>query len=192
MVAEICRKLDGIPLAIELAAGRAAVFRRCEYGGKTGFAARSPEVRPANRESAASNADRNAGLEPTTIFWRPTGPVARVAIFAGHFTLEAALAVAAEAGMDRSEIAEALGISPINLSSGFRPARGGHFTSCSIRHAPTHWRSWHHREQDSIAERHASFAIQMLESNPVNLFDLESTEAAADACETILEISVRA
>ena len=36
-------------------------------------------------------------------------------------------------------------------------------------------------EQDSIAERHASFSIQMLESNPVNLFDLEFTEAAANA-----------
>jgi predicted ATPase len=36
-------------------------------------------------------------------------------------------------------------------------------------------------EQESIAERHASFSIQMLESNPVNLFDLESTEAAANA-----------
>jgi len=36
-------------------------------------------------------------------------------------------------------------------------------------------------EQGCIAERHAGFSIQMLESNPVNLFDLESTEAAANA-----------
>jgi predicted ATPase len=36
-------------------------------------------------------------------------------------------------------------------------------------------------EQDSIAGRHASFSIQMLESNPVDLFDLEFTEAAVNA-----------
>jgi tetratricopeptide (TPR) repeat protein len=36
-------------------------------------------------------------------------------------------------------------------------------------------------ELDSIAERHASFLIQMLESNPVNFFDLDSTEAAVSA-----------
>src|SRR5260370_39597718 len=36
-------------------------------------------------------------------------------------------------------------------------------------------------EHDSIAERHASFSIQMLESNPVNPFDLEFTEDSANA-----------
>src|SRR5258705_10472859 len=35
-------------------------------------------------------------------------------------------------------------------------------------------------EQDSIAGRHSSFLIHMLESNPVNLFDLEFTEAAVN------------
>jgi len=38
MVAEICRKLDGIPLAIELAAGRVAIFGVANTVGKTGFA----------------------------------------------------------------------------------------------------------------------------------------------------------
>jgi tetratricopeptide (TPR) repeat protein len=36
-------------------------------------------------------------------------------------------------------------------------------------------------EHDSIAERHASFLVQILQGNPVNLFDLESAEAPADA-----------
>ena len=36
-------------------------------------------------------------------------------------------------------------------------------------------------EQNSIAGRHADFSIQMLESNPVNLLDLEFTDAAANA-----------
>ena len=42
-------------------------------------------------------------------------------------------------------------------------------------------------EQDSIAERHASFSIEMLENNPVDLFDLESMEAAANAARDYLE-----
>jgi hypothetical protein len=41
-------------------------------------------------------------------------------------------------------------------------------------------------EQDSIAERHSSFLIQMPESNPVDLFDLEFTEAAIDAVQDYL------
>src|SRR6266852_5884970 len=122
MVAEICRKLDGIPLAIELAAGRAAILGV----GNT-------VARLGSRLDLLKFGRRTANPRHKTLIgvWTGSrGPCYQLLDTTRAYALEK------------------LAISD---------------------------------EQDSIAERHASFAIQMLESNPANLFDLESTEAAANA-----------
>jgi predicted ATPase/DNA-binding winged helix-turn-helix (wHTH) protein len=182
MIAEICRKLDGIPLAIELAAGRAAILGVGNTVARLGsrldllkFGRRTANPRHQTLIATLDwSHDHLSEIERVLL--------RRVAIFVGHFTLEAALAVAAEAGMDGSEIAEALGnLVNKSLIWVWTGSRGPCYQLLDTTRAYALEKLAISGEQDSIAERHASFSIQMLERNPVNLFDLESTEAAANA-----------
>ena len=101
MVAEICRKLDGIALAIELAAGRAAIF-----------GVRNTVARLGSRLDLLKFGRRTANPRHQTLIatldWSHDHLsevervlLRRVAIFVGNFTLEAALAVADGGGIDR-------------------------------------------------------------------------------------------
>ena len=108
MVAEICCKLDGIALAIELAAGRAAVFGVKDTVAKLGsrldllkFGRRTANPRhQALRATLDWSYGLLSGIERVVL--------RRVAIFIGHFSLEAALAVAEQEGICRSEVEDAL------------------------------------------------------------------------------------
>ena len=106
IVADICRKLDGVPLAIEFAAARIDAF------GVRGLAAHLDDRlqlltggrRPAlpRHHSLRANLDWGHDLlrEPERVVLR------RVAIFAGGFTLGAAKAVAASAEIAAPEVVE--------------------------------------------------------------------------------------
>ncbi len=104
VVAEICRKLDGIALAIELAAGRAAVFGVRDTVAKLGsrldllkFGRRTANPRHQTLKATLDwSHDHLSDVERVVL--------RRVAIFIGHFSLEAAFAVAEQGGIDRSEI----------------------------------------------------------------------------------------
>jgi predicted ATPase/DNA-binding winged helix-turn-helix (wHTH) protein len=106
-VAEICRRLDGIPLAIEFAAARVEAF------GVRGLASRLGDHLRLLTQGRRTTAPRHRTISATldwsysllgdaeqTIF-------RRLAIFAGGFTLDAAAAVAADADHPVAE--------PINL-----------------------------------------------------------------------------
>jgi predicted ATPase/DNA-binding winged helix-turn-helix (wHTH) protein len=182
IVAEICRKLDGIALAIELAAGRAANFGVRNTVARLGsrldllkFGRRTANPRHQTLEATLDwSHDHLSEIERVLL--------RRVAIFVGHFTPEAALAVAEEVGIDESEIASALGnLVNKSLIGVWTSSRGPCYRLLDTTRAYALEKLATSGEQDSIAERHASFSIQMLESNPVNLFDLEFTEAAAKA-----------
>jgi predicted ATPase/DNA-binding winged helix-turn-helix (wHTH) protein len=182
MVAEICRKLDGIALAIELAAGRAAIFGVKNTVARLGsrldllkFGRRTANPR---HQTLIATLDWSHDLlsEIERVVLR------RVAIFVGHFTLEAALAVTEEGGIDESEISGAVGnLVNKSLIGAWTSSRGPVYRLLDTTRAYALEKLATSGEQDSIAERHASFSIQMLENNPVNLFDLEFTEAAANA-----------
>jgi len=105
-VGDICRRLDGLPLAIELAAARVDAF------GDAGLAARLDDrfrlltgglrgTLPRHRTLAAALDWSYQLLSPEeqTLF-------RRLAIFAGGFTLEAAQAVAAETEGDFLQVAD--------------------------------------------------------------------------------------
>jgi predicted ATPase len=181
MVAEICRKLDGIALAIELAAGRAAIF-----------GVRNTVERLGSRLDLLKFGRRTANPRHQTLIatldWSHDHLseiervlLRRVAIFVGHFTLEAALAVAEEVGVGGSEISGALGnLVNKSLIGVWTSSRGPFYRLLDTTRAYALEKLARSGEQDSIAERHASFSIQMLESNPVNPFDSEFTEAAAN------------
>jgi predicted ATPase/DNA-binding winged helix-turn-helix (wHTH) protein len=181
IVAEICRKLDGIALAIELAAGKAAIFGLRNTVARLGshLDLLKLDRRTANPRHQTLKATLDWShdhlSEVERVLFR------RVAIFVGHFTLEAALAVAEDEGVDECEIAEAFGNlvnkSLIGLWTG---SRGPFYRLLDTTRAYALEKLAISGEHDSIAERHASLLIRLLEDKPVNLFDLESTEASAN------------
>jgi predicted ATPase/DNA-binding winged helix-turn-helix (wHTH) protein len=108
LVVEICRRLDGLPLAIEFAAPRVAVL------GVEGLAARLDEILPqlgSRRRAAALRhramrdvVDWSYALlsEDDRVLLRTLG------IFAGGFTAEAAATVSADAARTRNDAADRL------------------------------------------------------------------------------------
>jgi predicted ATPase/DNA-binding winged helix-turn-helix (wHTH) protein len=182
MVAEICRKLDGIALAIELAAGRAAVF-----------GVRNTVARLGSRLDLLKFGRRTANPRHQTLIatldWSHDHLseiervlLRRVAIFVGHFTLEAARTVAEEVGIDEAEIAGALGnLVNKSLIGVWTSARESRYRLLDTTRAYALEKLATSGEQDSIAGRHADFSIKILENNPVNLLDVEFTDAAANA-----------
>jgi predicted ATPase/DNA-binding winged helix-turn-helix (wHTH) protein len=182
MVAEICRKLDGIALAIELAAGRAAIF-----------GVRNTVARLGSRLDLLKFGRRTANPRHQTLIatldWShdhlsqiERAVLRRVAIFVGQFTLEAALAVAAEVAIDESDISGALdNLVNKSLIGVWTGSRGPRYRLLDTTRAYALDKLAASGEQDLIAGRHAGFSIRMLENNPVNLFDLELTEAATSA-----------
>jgi predicted ATPase len=108
IVAEICRNLDGIPLAIELAAGRVDAF------GLRGLAAHLDEPLQLLTGGRRSVLPRHASLRAALDWGHDLLPDAermvlrRLAIFAGGFTLEAASTVAASAEINAAEVVECI------------------------------------------------------------------------------------
>jgi predicted ATPase/transcriptional regulator with XRE-family HTH domain len=109
-VAAICRRLDGLPLAIELAAARAgllrpeALLRRLEHRLPllTGGAPDVPERQQTLRQTLAWSRDL-LGPGEQALF-------RRLAVFAGGCTLEAAEAVCADAELPAHEVLDRLGV----------------------------------------------------------------------------------
>ncbi|HMQ35047.1 MAG TPA: tetratricopeptide repeat protein, partial [Chloroflexaceae bacterium] len=100
--AEICLLLDGLPLAIELAAARSTIFappellarlRSSEHGVALGLLRGGPRDLPARQQTLQATIAWSYGLlEPAA-----RRLLARLSAFAGGFTVEAAEAVCGEA-----------------------------------------------------------------------------------------------
>jgi predicted ATPase/DNA-binding winged helix-turn-helix (wHTH) protein len=182
MIAEICRKLDGIALAIELAAGRAAVF-----------GVRNTLERLGSRLDLLKFGRRTANPRHQTLIatldWShdhltevERAVFRRLAIFAGNFTLEAVLAVAQEAGTGQSEIVGAVGsLADKSLIGTSSNARGTFYRLLDTTRSYALEKLIAGGEHHSIAERHANFSIQLLENNRVDIFDLQPTEGPVDS-----------
>ncbi len=108
LIAAICRRLDGIPLAIELAAARVAIFGLKEIVARLDD--RFHLLTGGRRTALPRQQTLRATLDwsyqllsaPECIILR------RLAIFAGAFGLEAASAVAASPDLAPSEVADGL------------------------------------------------------------------------------------
>ncbi|WOH67839.1 ATP-binding protein [Bradyrhizobium sp. BWA-3-5] len=109
VLAEICGKLDGIALAIELAAVRVGVHGLREVAtlldGRLKLEWRGRRTAPPRHQTLGATLDWSYGLidesERTTL--------RRLAIFAGQFTLQGALAVAGDARLPADQVVDALG-----------------------------------------------------------------------------------
>jgi predicted ATPase/DNA-binding winged helix-turn-helix (wHTH) protein len=187
MVAEICRKLDGIALAIELAAGRAAVFGVRNTLAKLG--SRLDLLKFGRRTANPRHQSLKATLDWSHDHLSEVERVVlrRVAIFIGHFSPAAARAVAEEAGIDRSEIESAVA-SLVNKSLivAWPGYRGVFYRLLDTTRGYAMEKLAESGEHNSVAMRHASYLSQSLENNRDNLFDLGHGRSPPDATQHYL------
>jgi predicted ATPase/DNA-binding CsgD family transcriptional regulator len=103
-VAEICRRLDGIPLAIELAAARVRVLAPGQIAAglsdRFGLLAGGLRGAPARQRTLEASLDWSYDLLDDV----QRSALARLSVFAGSFELDAAEAVAGGDGIDGDDV----------------------------------------------------------------------------------------
>ncbi|MDB5551508.1 MAG: transcriptional regulator [Rhizobium sp.] len=179
-VAEICRKLDGLPLAIELAAGQAAAL-----GIKTTAArlASRPELLKLSRRTAVP---RHRTLK-ATLDWSydllsdaERIVFRRIAPFVGHFTLEGARYVAGELGAGAGKICDAIaGLVEKSLIAARIDETQAQYRLLGTTRAYALEKLEEHGEFGPISLRHAEYVIQQLESQREMLSALPRAERVA-------------
>jgi predicted ATPase/DNA-binding winged helix-turn-helix (wHTH) protein len=107
-VIEICHRLDGMPLALELAAARVDVF------GVKGLAARLDDrftvLTSGRRTALPRHQTLRAAMDWSHELLPETEQIIlrRIAVFQGDFTIDAAAAVATDDRIDRADVFEAI------------------------------------------------------------------------------------
>ena len=96
VVTQVCRRLDGIPLALELAAARLRGLSIEQLAARLDHSVSGCSPAAAAGASAPPDAASDGGLEPWPADADEQTPFHRLAVFAGGFTLEAAQQVAAD------------------------------------------------------------------------------------------------
>jgi len=110
LVREICRRLDGMPLAIELAAARvrALLLAQIVEGLQDRFRLLTGGARTAVRrqQTLRASVDWSYGLrtEPERVLFR------RLGVFTGGFDLDAAQSVGASSGVEQYQVMDQLGL----------------------------------------------------------------------------------
>jgi predicted ATPase/DNA-binding winged helix-turn-helix (wHTH) protein len=109
IVASVCRKLDGVPLAIELAAGRVEAYGLQETAALLEQCLTLPwlgqRTAPPRQRTLQATLDWSYGL----LSAMERVVLCRLAVFVGHFTLEAARAVVTSLTIDQVLILGAVG-----------------------------------------------------------------------------------
>jgi predicted ATPase len=106
-VVEICRRLDGIPLALELAAARMSHLESAEIAERLGEAL----ALLGRRGEITRHATLRATLEWSHALLSPDEQtmLRRLAVFAGSFSLQAAEQVCVDERLPRSDVLDCLG-----------------------------------------------------------------------------------
>ena len=157
-VATICRHLDGIPLAIEFAAARAAVIsvQGVAAGLRDRFALLTAGRRTAlpRHRTLRATFDWSHELLPET----ERQLLRRLAVFPGGFTVDAAAAVMTDTGFDASTVLD--GIANLVAKSWVALDKSGaaaRWTLLETIRAYAHEKLAEHAEADSTAQRHALY-----------------------------------
>jgi predicted ATPase/DNA-binding winged helix-turn-helix (wHTH) protein len=181
-VAKMCRRLDGIPLAIELAAGQVAAL------GIENTAARLVSRLELLRLSHRTTVPRHRTLKATfdwshdllsdaqSIVFR------RIAPFVGHFTLEAARYVVGELDAGTGEILDAIaGLVEKSLLATRIDEAQAQYRLLDTTRAYALEKLEEHAEGDMVCRRHAEYVAAYLESQRAALVALAKTETVQAA-----------
>ncbi|WP_441233466.1 ATP-binding protein [Bradyrhizobium sp. 930_D9_N1_4] len=108
IVAGICRKLDGMALAIELAAGRVEAYGLEQTAAlldeRLNLLWQGQRTAPPRQKTLQATLDWSYGLLSDT----ERLVLRRLAVFAGHFTIDAALEIVPDTRVDRSRLFDAI------------------------------------------------------------------------------------
>ena len=180
VVADICRRLDGVALALELAAGRVEVF------GLLGVAARLEDRVRLLTHGRRTALPRHQTLS-ATLDWSydalsesEQAALRRLSVFAGGFTLEAAQAVATEDFVASSDIVEVVAslVSKSLLNADVTTAIG-HYRLLDTTKAYALKKLVESGEFDLAARRHAMHIQRLLERVSDDAATSSSPAAAA-------------
>src|SRR6202171_4615230 len=164
-VAEMCRKLDGLPLAIELAAGQVAAL-----GIKNTVArlvSRPELLKLSHRTAVPRHRTLKATLDWSYDLLSDAERIVfrRIAPFVGHFTLEGARYVAGELGADTGEIFDAIaGLVEKSLIATRIDQTHAQYRLLDTTRAYALEKLEEHAEVDVVLRRHAEYAAGYLES----------------------------
>jgi predicted ATPase/DNA-binding winged helix-turn-helix (wHTH) protein len=179
-VADMCRRLDGVPLAIELAAGPVAAL------GITvtlaGLASQLDLLKRGHRTSVPRHQTLKATLDwsydllsgvERTVF-------RRIARFIEHFSLEGVRQVAGEQGSDDRDILDAIaGLVEKSLISTRLDQGEPRYRLLDTTRAYALGKLEEHGEFNPISLRHAEYVVQQLESKKEMRSALPTAEGAA-------------
>jgi predicted ATPase len=177
-VADMCRKLDGLPLAIELAAGQVAAL------GIKNTVARLESRLELLRLNHRTAAPRHRTLK-ATLDWsynllsdEERGVLRRIAPFVGDFTLEDARSVVGELGAGTGEIINAIaGLVEKSLIAARIDETQAQYRLLDTTRAYAFEKLEEHAEVDVVLRRHGEYVAGYLESQRVALLAIECAEA---------------
>jgi predicted ATPase/DNA-binding winged helix-turn-helix (wHTH) protein len=157
-IATICRHLDGIPLAIELAAASAAALgiEQVSAGVRDRFALLTRGRRTAlpRQRTLRATLDWSHELLPET----ERRLLRRLAVFAGGFTVDSAAAVMADAGLDAAMVADCIANLVTKSLIALDPTPGvTRWTLLETIRAYALEKLVEHAEADIAAEHHALY-----------------------------------
>jgi predicted ATPase/DNA-binding winged helix-turn-helix (wHTH) protein/tetratricopeptide (TPR) repeat protein len=179
-VADMCRRLDGVPLAIELAAGPVAALGMRDTLAR--LASRLELLKRGHRTAVPRHQTLKATLDwsydllsgaERTVF-------RRIARFAGQFSLDGARHIAGDPGSDDGEVFDAIaGLVEKSLIATRLDHGEPHYRLLETTRAYALEKLEEHGEFDPISLRHAEYVIQQLESQREMLSALPSAERLA-------------
>jgi predicted ATPase/DNA-binding winged helix-turn-helix (wHTH) protein len=164
-VAEMCRKLDGIPLAIELAAGQVAALGLKNTVAR--LVSRLELLKLSHRTAVPRHRTLKATLDWSYDLLSDAERIVlrRIAPFVGHFTLEGARSVAGEIGAGTGEIFDAIaGLVEKSLIATRIDEAQAQYRLLDTTRAYALEKLEEHGEFGPISLRHAEYVIQQIES----------------------------
>ena len=179
LVAEICRQLDGIALAIELGAGRVAAFG---LRGTADLLSSNSRLRWQGRRTAVprhqtlhSMLDWSYNLLPEC----ERTVLRRLSTFVGYFTLEGALRVAGDAHADQLQVIAAIDslVAKSLTSVTYCSRRGTHYRLLESTRVYAAEKLHASGEAQQAAQRNADYLVEYLERHPVQVTAFPKREA---------------
>src|SRR6266404_4141836 len=175
-IAAMCRKLDGIPLAIELAAGQVAAL------GIKNTVARPELLKLSHRTAVPRHRTLKATLDWSYDLLSDAERIVLrcIAPFVGHFTLEGARHVAGELGAGAGEIFDAIaGLVEKSLIATRINETQAQYRLLDTTRAYALEKLEEHAEFDVVLRRHAEYVAGYLESQRVAPLALLKAERVA-------------
>ncbi len=169
-VAEICRRLDGMPLAIELAAGEVAAFGLKHTISR--LVSRPELLRLSHRTGVPRHRTLKATLDWSYDLLSDMERIVfrRIAPFVGHFTLDGARYVAGEVGAGTVEIFNAIaGLVEKSLIATRIDERLAKYRFLDTTRAYALEKLEEHAEVDLVFRRHAEYVVECLQSQQVTV-----------------------